>query len=67
MTRKLDVFLGRDKIGMLEQDRHGALWFAYDGAWLENEHAVACFGIFATSCETLSFPGLPSVLCGIAS
>ena len=21
MTRKLDVFLGRDKIGMLEQDR----------------------------------------------
>jgi serine/threonine-protein kinase HipA len=40
MTRKLDVFLGRDKVGMLEQDRHGALWFAYDGAWLENEHAV---------------------------
>jgi len=40
MTRKLDVFLGRDKVGMLEQDRHGALWFAYDGAWLENEHAA---------------------------
>jgi len=30
MARQLDVFLGSDKIGVLEQDNHGSLWFGYD-------------------------------------
>ena len=40
MARQLDVFLGSDKIGVLEQDDHGALWFGYDANWLASEDAV---------------------------
>ncbi len=40
MARQLDVFLGSDKIGVLEQDAHGALWFAYDTKWLASGGAV---------------------------
>lgn len=29
MARQLDVFLGSNKIGVLEQDNHGSLWFGY--------------------------------------
>lgn len=40
MARQLDVFLGSDKIGVLEQDDHGALWFGYDTKWLASGSAV---------------------------
>jgi serine/threonine-protein kinase HipA len=40
MTRRLDVFLGAEIVGALEQDSHGALWFSYDAAWLEAGKAV---------------------------
>jgi serine/threonine-protein kinase HipA len=40
MARQLDIFLGCDKIGVLEQDDHGALWFGYDSKWLASESAV---------------------------
>ncbi|MCF7675592.1 MAG: type II toxin-antitoxin system HipA family toxin [Akkermansiaceae bacterium] len=40
MARQLDVFLGSAKIGVLEQDDHGALWFGYDPKWLDSGGAV---------------------------
>jgi len=40
MARQLDVFLGSDKIGVLEQDDHGALWFGYDAVWLASGEAA---------------------------
>lgn len=40
MARFLNVFLGADKVGQLEQDDHGALWFGYDSEWLGNSDAV---------------------------
>lgn len=40
MARQLDVFLGSDKIGVLEQDDHGALWFGYDTRWLASGGAI---------------------------
>lgn len=41
MARFLDVFLGSAKVGVLEQDDHGALWFAYDSEWLFSNEATA--------------------------
>ena len=40
MARQLNVFLGTEKVGVLEQDDHGALWFGYDPAWLASRRAV---------------------------
>ena len=40
MARQLDVFLGSNKIGVLEQDNHGSLWFGYDTKWLASGSAV---------------------------
>jgi serine/threonine-protein kinase HipA len=40
MARFLNVFLGLAKVGVLEQDDHGALWFAYDAEWLSLNNAT---------------------------
>lgn len=40
MARFLDVFLGGAKVGVLEQDDHGALWFGYDEEWLSSNVAM---------------------------
>lgn len=40
MSQRLEVFLGMVKVGQLEQDDYGSLWFGYDEAWLGNEGAV---------------------------
>lgn len=40
MAKQLDVFLGSEKIGVLEQDDHGALWFGYDAGWLASGEAT---------------------------
>ena len=40
MARFLDVYLGTDLVGLLEQDGDGALWFEYEVAWLANPAAV---------------------------
>ena len=40
MARYLDVFLGSSKVGVLEQDDHGALVFGYEPAWLTSPRAV---------------------------
>jgi serine/threonine-protein kinase HipA len=40
MARQLDVFLGSNKIGVLEQDDHGMLWFGYETKWLACDDAV---------------------------
>lgn len=40
MAKQLDVFLSSEKIGILEQDNHGSLWFGYDPEWLASDHAV---------------------------
>lgn len=40
MARYLDVFLGSEKVGVLEQDDHGAMWFGYDEPWLKSGSAV---------------------------
>jgi len=41
MGRLLDVFLHSQRVGQLEQDDSGSLWFGYSQEWLETEHAVA--------------------------
>lgn len=38
--RKLTVFLNKDQIGVLSQDRSGLLEFSYDFAWLNRRGAV---------------------------
>lgn len=40
MARTLDVYLDRDFIGQLSQDRDGQMSFAYAGSWLENERRM---------------------------
>jgi serine/threonine-protein kinase HipA len=40
MGRLLDVFLHSQRVGQLEQDDSGSLWFGYSQEWLETEHAV---------------------------
>lgn len=40
MTRFLNVYLGANLVGLLEQDNDGELWFSYSPSWLESPHAV---------------------------
>ncbi len=40
MVRTLDVYLDRDFVGQLGQDRDGQMSFAYDGSWLKDERRV---------------------------
>lgn len=40
MARVLHVYLKEGLVGQLEQDDSGALWFCYDGAWLESKSSV---------------------------
>ena len=39
MSRTLDVFLNRQRVGTLAQNRHGDMVFEYDGKYLENPAA----------------------------
>lgn len=39
MARILDVYLGCQFVGELEQDDSGALWFCYDKGWLSSSEA----------------------------
>ena len=39
MARILDVYLGSQLVGELEQDDSGALWFCYDTDWLDSAEA----------------------------
>lgn len=39
MARILDVYLGHQLVGELEQDDSGALWFCYDEVWLASSEA----------------------------
>jgi serine/threonine-protein kinase HipA len=40
MARNLDVFLNERRVGQLQQDDTGALWFSYYEAWLGEEGAA---------------------------
>lgn len=40
MARILNIFLEAQKVGVLEQDDSGAIWFGYDVAWLESNAAM---------------------------
>lgn len=40
MARTLDVYLHRDLVGRLTQDKHGETSFVYAPSWLENEAAA---------------------------
>jgi serine/threonine-protein kinase HipA len=41
MSRFLDVFLHARRVGQLEQDGSGNLWFQYASDWLAEENAIA--------------------------
>jgi serine/threonine-protein kinase HipA len=40
MSRFLDVFLHARRVGQLEQDHSGNLWFQYSSEWLTDENAI---------------------------
>ncbi len=40
MAKFLNVFFGESKVGVLKQDSSGAMWFSYDEAWLNSDHAA---------------------------
>jgi len=40
MSKKLDVYLHDALAGQLEQDKHGAVSFAYASAWLESADSI---------------------------
>ena len=40
MARSLDVYLGRERVGLLEQDDSGAMTFRYGESWLQDPQAV---------------------------
>lgn len=40
MSRRLNVFLGDEKAGTLEQDAHGQIFFTYAPSWLNSAQAI---------------------------